>query len=174
LKLHIGGRIPADGWNILNIQPGPNVDYVGNCTDLSAFADCSVQTIYASHVLEHVSHIEILPTLKEWHRVLVPAGQVMISVPDMEVISRLLTHPLTTLALKLDLMQTTYGGQRDAYDFHKTGFTPDILAAYLQAAGFKNLQRIPEFGLFDDFSGYRIAGNLISLNVTGQREPVPG
>jgi predicted SAM-dependent methyltransferase len=35
LKLHIGGQIRSPGWTVLNAQPGPNVDIVANCLDLS-------------------------------------------------------------------------------------------------------------------------------------------
>lgn len=30
-RLNIGGEVARDGWKILNIQPGPHVDFVGNC-----------------------------------------------------------------------------------------------------------------------------------------------
>ncbi|NKC13525.1 MAG: methyltransferase domain-containing protein [Gammaproteobacteria bacterium] len=169
LRLHIGGTQRKDGWQIFNIQSSPDVDFIGNCTDLSAFPDNSVAAIYASHVLEHVSHAEIVGTLREWHRVLAPNGEVLISVPDLEVVSQLLVHPQAELGLKNLLMRTLYGGQEDTFDFHKTGFTAGILAAYLERTGFHQLERVQEFGLFDDYSAYRMAGNLISLNVRGRK-----
>ncbi len=83
LRLHIGGKDVKPGWKILNVQPGPGVDYVGTCTDLSAFGDRSVAEIYASHVLEHLSYTEELPrALKEFHRVLVPGARLRVAVPD--------------------------------------------------------------------------------------------
>ena len=51
IKLHIGGTSAKDGWKILNILPGPSVDILGTCTDLSMFADGTVDVVYASHVL---------------------------------------------------------------------------------------------------------------------------
>ena len=48
LRLHIGGRTPRAGWKILDVNPGPHVDFVGNCRDLSRFADGSVAEVYAS------------------------------------------------------------------------------------------------------------------------------
>ncbi len=56
LKLHVGGETPKVGWKILNVIAGPNVDFVGNCTDLSQFADNSVAETYISRVLEHDFH----------------------------------------------------------------------------------------------------------------------
>ena len=82
LRLHIGGKEPSPEWKIFNIQPGPNVDFVGNCIDLGQFADGSVASIYASHVLEHLGYKKELPTaLREFHRVLVPGGSLMVSEP---------------------------------------------------------------------------------------------
>ena len=54
------------------------------------FDDNSVQVLYASHVLEHVSynydlHNErpvLFETLKEWKRVLKPNGILYVAVPD--------------------------------------------------------------------------------------------
>src|SRR3970040_2204430 len=71
LRLHVGGWQVMPGWKILNVQPGPGVDYVGDCSDLGQFADGSVEEIYASHVLEHLGYIENLPrALAEFRRVL--------------------------------------------------------------------------------------------------------
>jgi predicted SAM-dependent methyltransferase len=75
LRLHIGGKEKKAGWKILNVQAGPDVDFVGNCTDLAQFADGSAQELYASHVLEHLGYKEQLPrALAEFHRVLPPVA----------------------------------------------------------------------------------------------------
>ena len=52
-RLHIGGKVKADGWEVLNVRPGPDVDHVGNANNLSQFADRTFIEIYASHVVEH-------------------------------------------------------------------------------------------------------------------------
>ena len=90
MKLNIGARVRAEGWHTLDIVPGPEVDFVGDCRDLEQFAENSVDTIYASHVLEHVRYAdELAPTLKRWHAVLKPGGNVMISVPDLRMLCQL-------------------------------------------------------------------------------------
>ena len=55
MKLHIGGKETKEGWSILNIQKKDGVDFVGDISDLSQFKNNSIDEIYASHVLEHVS-----------------------------------------------------------------------------------------------------------------------
>ena len=74
-RLHIGGKQKRDGWEILDVNPGPLVDHLGNAIDLSQFADGTFAEIYASHVLEHFDYKEALvAALREWNRVLAPGG----------------------------------------------------------------------------------------------------
>jgi hypothetical protein len=62
-----------------------------------------------------------------------------------------------------------YGGQIDAYDFHKSGFTFELLSVALVDAGFADVQRVADFGLFPDTSRVVFAGIPISLNVRARR-----
>ena len=48
LRLHVGGTAPHPDWKVLNVLPGPHVDYVGSCTDLSTFGDSSVAAVCKS------------------------------------------------------------------------------------------------------------------------------
>ena len=70
-KLHIGGQVKVDGWEVFNAIDADYVDHVGNAKDLSRFADETFAEIYASHVLEHFDYKdELVHVLKEWRRVL--------------------------------------------------------------------------------------------------------
>ena len=89
IKLHIGGEEKKDGWKILNIQKKPDVDYVGDISDLSQFEDNSIQEIYASHVFEHIRRKDITKTILGIYRVLKPSGKFHVSVPDMDVLFKL-------------------------------------------------------------------------------------
>ena len=170
MKLHIGSRKHHDGWKTLDIPPGPDVDFTGDCKDLSQFADGSIETIYASHVLEHVPYNrEMLKTLKEWFRVLAPGGSVMISVPDLETLCRLFLHPQMTTEHRFHIMRMMFGGQIDPHDFHYAGLDWNFLATYLKQAGFIEIARVPEFGLFKDTSAMKVGGVPISLNVTAHK-----
>lgn len=170
LRLHIGGKHPKAGWKIVNIQPGPDVDFVSDCVDLGLFADASVDEIYASHVLEHLSYQNKLPqALAEFRRVLKPGGAAKISVPDFETLCRLFLEPGRTEQERFLLMQMAFGGQSDEHDFHYVGLTFEFLSGYLSAAGFARTERVAEFGLFHDASTIHVANTPISLNVVAHK-----
>jgi predicted SAM-dependent methyltransferase len=170
--LHIGGKEPHPEWNILDIEPRPEVDYVGNAADLSQFENDSVDAIYASHVLEHFHHTlngELINTLSEWHRVLKPGGKLLISVPDLKTLCWLYLHPNLIPIERLHLMRIMFGAHSNEYDVHKVGFDSETLAMYLAEVGFEEYEQVSEFNLFDDCSSLRILDTLISLNVVATK-----
>jgi predicted SAM-dependent methyltransferase len=165
-RLHIGGREKKDGWKILNIQPGEAVDYVGDIRDLSSFPRNSFDVVYASHVLEHVSYRHEINAALRWiRRILRPGGKFFVSVPDLDTLCRLFIHEQTTREVRFKVMRMMFGGQTDPHDFHQCGLTAEFLGDYLLAAGFKEVQRVPEFGFFGDTSSLRLNGVLVSLNM---------
>jgi predicted SAM-dependent methyltransferase len=170
LCLHIGGTEPKEGWRIFNIQPGPHVDFVGDCTSLARFGDDSVERIYACHVYEHLGHRgELLAALKDAHRVLIPGGLLQISVPDLVSIAGMLADPARTVEEQSMLMRFLFGSQDNQYDFHKVGLSGKLLAAYLLRAGFRTVRRVNRFGLFKDWSNAQVFGRDISLNVEAKK-----
>jgi predicted SAM-dependent methyltransferase len=170
LRLHIGGRERREGWTVFNIEPGPHVDHVGDCRNLSQFTDGSVAEIYASHVFEHLGYFDELPqVLTECFRILSDDGCLRISVPNLEILCRLFLRPELGAEQRFHIMRMMFGGQMDANDFHKVGLTFEFLDDFLRTAGFTSVQKIDTFDLFDDDSSLQIGGNFISLNVTAAK-----
>lgn len=169
-RLHIGGRGPSPGWELMNARAGEGVDHVGNANDLSRFADNSLDVIYSSHVLEHLDYQdEIAKTLKDWLRALKPGGLVQISVPDLAVLARLLGDPRLDKAQRFQVMRMMFGGHTHAYDYHQTGLTEEFLTDFLQQAGFVQIERVRPFGLFADNADMQYAGLPISLNMQARK-----
>lgn len=174
-KLHIGGKVRAEGWEVLNAIPDVCVDHVGNANDLSRFADNTFDAVYASHVVEHFDYKdELLLTLNEWNRVMVPGGRLYVSVPDMDVLCRLfLERQQLTGNDRYFVMRMMFGGHVDEYDYHVVGLNDEILGAFLREAGFVNQRRVNAFGLFSDTSAMQFRGIPISLNLVAHK-PGPG
>jgi predicted SAM-dependent methyltransferase len=168
LQLHLGGWEVKEGWTIVNVEDRPGVDVRSTVTDLSMFPDGSAVEIYASHVYEHLGYQDELPkAFAEAKRVLMPGGRLRISVPDMEVLCQLFLHPNAQASAneQFKIMRMMMGGQVEPFDFHKVGFSHNILVALLKEHGFKDFRRIDDFKLFDDTSKLRFAGIPISLNL---------
>jgi predicted SAM-dependent methyltransferase len=172
LQLHLGGWEVKQGWTIVNVEDRPGVDVRSTVTDLSMFPDGSAVEIYASHVYEHLGYQEELPrAFAEARRVLMPGGRLRISVPDMEVLCQLFLHPNAQASAneQFKIMRMMMGGQTEPFDFHKVGFSHNILVALLKEHGFREFRRVDDFRLFDDTSKQRFAGMPISLNLQCMR-----
>jgi predicted SAM-dependent methyltransferase len=170
-KLHVGGQVRAAGWEVLNALPGPHVDHLGNANDLTQFADATFAEIYASHVVEHLDYKdELAHTLKEWLRVLEPGGRVCISVPDMDTLCQMfMAKDQLDVQERFFVMRMMFGGHIDRYDYHVVGLNEDFLSEFLELAGFENVRRVPNFGLFEDTSAMVFRGVPISLNVIAEK-----
>jgi predicted SAM-dependent methyltransferase len=121
-------------------------------------------------VLEHVPYARLPATLKEWHRVLMPGGALMVAVPDMNILAQLFVRPEVKGSDKVLVMQMMFGGQVDDTDFHCIGFDLELLGVHLHMAGFESIARVPSFGLFQDTSTQEFHGIPISLNVEAKKK----
>ena len=169
MKLHIGGEEKKEGWKILNIQQKPDVDFIGDITDLSQFEDNSIEEIYASHVVEHVAQKKVETTLKGIHRVLKDSGKFYVSVPDMDILCKIYLDPKAPPKVKFHTMRMMFGGQIDDFDFHYFGWNFQFMNEFLLKAGFKKIERVKSFSLFNDTSDYAPYGPPISLNIIAHK-----
>ncbi|MFL5844120.1 MAG: class I SAM-dependent methyltransferase [Solirubrobacteraceae bacterium] len=171
--LNLGsGTLPLEGFTNVDALPdAPGVDLVADISQPLPFADGSVNLIYAVHLLEHFATDDVPALLADWRRVLAPGGKVLIAVPDLDTIARMLidregwfTPPHSPW------VGAIYGGQKDEYDFHKTGFTEPWLAWLLDQAGFGDIRRVDRFaevGANDASHSPLPFGKNVSLNMTG-------
>jgi len=165
MKLHIGGKQEKEGWSILNIQKKDGVDFLGDISDLSQFQENSIQEIYASHVVEHIDQKNIKKTLKGIYRILKDEGKFYVSVPDLDILCRIFIEKNAPLKVKYHVMRMMFGGQTDKFDYHYFGWNFEFMNNYLLEAGFKRIERVKTFDIFDDTSSFAPYGPLISLNM---------
>ena len=143
MKLDIGGghRI-REGY--LNVDP--NIDTADFKVSVLSMPiqDNSVETINASHVLEHLSKYEVSRALKECHRVLQPNGTIEIEVPDLAwCLQNWLNQPEDNRwGGELDKV---FGQQSYEGDSHKCGFSLVKLKGLLEEAGFIEINIKKEF-----------------------------
>jgi predicted SAM-dependent methyltransferase len=170
-KLHIGGQVKSEGWEVLDANPAPCVDHVCNANNLARFADNTFAEIYASHVVEHFDYTgELGQVLKEWNRVLAPGGRIYISVPDLDILAGwLLAKDRMTANERFGVMRIIFGGHRDQYDYHLIGLNEEFLTEFFKHTGYVNARRVKEFGLFQDTSLQTYKGEPFSLNMIAEK-----
>ena len=141
-RLHIGGKEPKAGWEIVDIYDAPHVDH---------------------------KRFDLVPTLKEWRRVLTDGGTLYVSVPNLGTLCKLFIDDDTTPQESFDIMRMMFGGHMTEHDFHLVGLDPTLLADFLTQAGFRNIRKVDSFDLFDDTSANRFKGTLISCNMIAEK-----
>lgn len=165
MRLHIGGKETKRGWKILDVEARPEVDFVGDIRNLSGFDDQSCNEIYCSHVLEHIAMADMAATLTELHRILVKGGKLLVSVPNLDMLTWLLQNRDYGAATRFMIMKMLFGGQTNEYDVHRIGLNFEFMVDFLKNAGFSEVEQVETFGLFPDCSELRVEGHLISLNL---------
>lgn len=146
IRLDIGSGLQTD------YDPGDwiRVDAYAQGADIKAFADKlpyednSVDEIWSSHMLEHVGKFEVVPTLKEWFRVLKSEGKLTLRVPDLAWCCQWWLDHQTT-GWDMDIL---FGNQSRDGETHKTGFNREIMVDYLHQARFQ----VKEFNELDTHS----------------------
>jgi SAM-dependent methyltransferase len=155
LRLNLGcGYQQISGFIGVDFDESLDPDVVSQVEDLSWCETDSVDMIYASHVLEHLDMETSRVALKEWLRVLKPAGYLDVAVPDVnqvwlmwkkgakwgdyaqlcdELYINATAFGANLLADAIPEMQDTYGGPGHQ---HKQIFIHDMLYERVLEAGF--------------------------------------
>lgn len=173
--LHVGcGAVDAPGFINVDLNVAPHVHVQAPIDDLSAFADRSIDLLYASHCLEHFSFLRVDEVLREWVRVLVPGGTLRVAVPDFAVIARAYDSGWSLKELQGYIM----GAQTYPLNTHLTAFDEATLTEALLKAGLVGIRRWDSKHVdnheFDDDSAHRITikgeSVLLSLNLEGEKK----
>lgn len=119
----------------VDIRDEVNPDYRCDVRDLP-FDNASFDLVFSSHVLEHFSRAEFLPTLKEWIRVLKPRGELVLVLPNIHWALEKDNWDLHTN----DALNVFYGAQSNDFDFHKNGLYPELMRSTLKQLRFKDIR----------------------------------
>ncbi len=177
--LHLGsGTTRINGFCNIDANPLALCDIVATIEPIKLRAN-SVNTIYSSHVLEHIPRERAKKVLADWHRVLKPGGKLYLCVPDLEVLSRVYLDNLPFYGTEegrylVDrACYLAYGGQTNKYDFHYNGYSFVTLQQLLESVGFTNVDRFDRtrlaFAPPFDISLVKIGDMNMSLNVEASK-----
>jgi predicted SAM-dependent methyltransferase len=176
-RLHLGcGQVHIPGWcNVDGLATGAT-DVIADLRTLEGIPDACADMVYACHVLEHFSHVDIVPILRRWQQVLKPRGEIRISVPDLDAIMRVYEKNIAHFQVPghSPWIGLIYGGQKDKYDYHKTGFNFCWLKHLLEQVSFQDVERYPNAphfvpGVIDNSLGTEPFGEFYSLNVKARK-----
>lgn len=114
------------------------------------------EVILASHVLEHLTRAEVVPTLAHWAEHLMPAGELHVLVPDLAWAAERVVRG----EMAVEVLAHIYGSQANEWQFHKVGFTVALLRAAVKGAGL--VVRTARLGPYE----------IVSTREDGSRESV--
>jgi predicted SAM-dependent methyltransferase len=142
-----GSKKGTQGWTTIDIVSGADIEW--NLLNPIPLPEDSVDVIYSSHLLEHLSYKEIINVLNGWFRILKPNGKLMICVPDASHYLRAYHNPDTIQEFIPDFYQPgfNYHSPIDYINYiaymdgeHKHLFDQENLHAILQSIGFINVK----------------------------------
>ena len=136
LHLHLGcGKRSLKGYVNIDWRKTKATDLVCNILKIP-YPDNAVDTIEIYHVIEHLPRHELPKALKEWFRVMLPGGQLIIEYPDFD---QAVKEYLKGNENRID---NIFGLQRFSGDTHLFGYNFKRLRKLLEQAGFTNIKNV--------------------------------
>jgi predicted SAM-dependent methyltransferase len=161
VKLNLGcydKQLP--GFVNVDIREDANPDVVDDAFKLKTFKEETVELIYSSHMLEHLSYKDCKEALRRWYKVLLPGGVLRLAVPDFDALCRRYVY-----TGKIDeVLHSVCGSQKHDFDFHMNIFNKERLSDLLLSAGFSGVRNwnwweTPPHNYCDDFSQSYLPSN---------------
>jgi len=114
------------------------------------------EVILASHLLEHLTRAEVVPTLTHWAGYLRTGGELHVLVPDLAWAAERVVRG----EMVVEVQAHIYGSQANEWQFHKVGFTVALLRDAVRRAGL--VVRTARLGPFE----------IVNTREDGSRESV--
>ena len=138
-KYNLGaGTDIRPGFINVDIQKFPGIQKKANVMSMPDIPDSSAEFIVAQHILEYIPRLMMIPTLKEWVRILQKDGVLEVRVTDLGELTKAMY--LNQISGELGLhheivLSLIYGRQDDSWDIRYNGFTSDFLQGILRGLG---------------------------------------
>lgn len=111
----------------------------------------SADEIYASHLIEHIHHLEVSNLLKKWYNGLKPAGKLIMEMPDLEAMCEEFVKSDDTQKYLLSVCM--FGASADhasptavsngTASPHLWGYYPKVMQDILTGVGFSKIEILP-------------------------------
>ena len=134
--LDIGCGETKNGDVGVDLRKTQFVDVIADAQMLP-FKNGSFAQVYSAAVIEHFSHRQVRQVLVEWIRVLKKDGVLEIKCPDLR--ARAL---LFVLNPNWKNVTDIYGGQDYEGNYHKCGFSYELLKSLLESCGITRIRRV--------------------------------
>ena len=174
IRLHLGSgsAIIPDFINV-DILQIPGVALRCDLSKTLPFKVESIQECYLCHVLEHFATDQVPIILRELSRIMKPGALLRVCVPDLDTIFRTYVNRIEWFSPPHNpWLGLIYGGQKDEFDFHRTGFNYQWIEYLLEEAGFAQVERYDPVeiqGIRDASFAEEPFGVNVSLNVRAIR-----
>lgn len=134
LKLHLGcGSKHLGGYVNIDWRKTKATDFVCDIKKLP-YPNNSISRIESYHVIEHLPRHVLLRTLREWYRLLVLGGKLVVEYPSFD---KIVKRYLNGDEKQLDGI---FGLQRFEGDYHLFGYNFKRLRRILEKSGFINIE----------------------------------
>lgn len=152
MKLDIGCGGIKEGDVGIDFRKTKFVDILADARCLP-FKNEAFDVVSSSEVIEHFSHRDVRNIIVEWVRVLKRNGEIEIKCPDLRARAFLFSLNPTWKNI-----ENIYGGQDYNGNYHKCGFSFELLKLLLESCGIKKVHRI-----IDGYKGIPFIPNCLHV-----------
>lgn len=139
------GHSGEPGWINSDQKDGPGIDISSDIRDGLPPETGSIDYAVSIHALPEVPYPDLIPILKEFHRVLKPGGILRLALPDLNKGIEAYRQGDRDYFLIPDEEVRSIGGKLVVqllwYGWSRTLFTHDFVEELLSKAGFKSVSR---------------------------------
>lgn len=137
-KLNLGcydKKLP--GFTNVDIREDVFPDIIDDAFSLDTVPNNSIDLIYSSHMLEHLSYENTKIALKNWYNKLVKGGILRLAVPDFESVCKRYIYKGEIG----EVLHSVCGSQKHEFDFHYNIFDEKRISDLLKETGFVSVVR---------------------------------
>jgi len=135
----------VEGWINTNLAPGPGVDISCDVRDGLPLPSDSIQYIASMHAIVELPYLDVVPALRELHRVLEPGGVLRLGLPDLDrAIDAYRSGDKGYFSIPDDEVASIDGKfvvQMTWYGTNLMMFTSELAGELLGRAGFRDVRR---------------------------------